>query len=766
MDAVTNPLLDFAVHGGTSAGHAGAASGLPRFTAIRPEHVLPALDRQLADSRALLEECLARGEPGTWTNVAQPLEDMKERLARLWSPVSHLNAVVNSPAMREVYNAGLPKLSEFFTELAQDERVYAAYKTIAASGEYRQLTDAQRRIVDNTLRDFRLTGAELPPAAKARFKEIQMKLSELGNRFSDNVLDATQAWTLHFIDEKDLAGLPESARAMARQSAERLGKPGWLFTLDAPSYIAFMTYADHRDYRRQMYEAFVTRASETGPNSGRFDNGSLMHEILSLNAEAAHLLGFANYAEYALQTRMAKTVDEVLSFLRELAVRAKPAAVRDFDALRKFTREQAGFEPEAWDLMYYSEKLSQRDYRLSQEDLRPYFPETRVVPGLYALIERLYGLVIVRLQGVDVWHPDVGVYEIREPGGEPRGRFYLDLYARANKRGGAWMDDCIGRKRTAASVQLPVAYLTCNFTPPVGGQPALFTHDEVITLFHEFGHGLHHMLTRVDWVGVSGINGVAWDAVELPSQFMENFCWEREVLDLLAAHHETGAPLPASLFERMQAARNFQSGMQCVRQLEFALFDMRLYSDFDLMRSRASAPGSPPSPPGRGSEGEGESREARPARLPLDPKSRFSPTPPLPHQWERVRGEGSGEGMRVREEGGEFGQAIQDLLTEVRQEVAVVIPPDFNRFANSFTHIFAGGYAAGYYSYKWAEVLSADAYERFEEQGIFSPEPGRAFLHDILEQGGVYEPMELFIRFRGRKPRTDALLRHSGLLAA
>ncbi len=707
MDVAANPLLEF--------------SGLPRFSAIRPEHVLPALARQLADSRALLEERFALDAPCTWGNFAQPLEDMRERLSRLWSPVSHLNAVVNSPALREVYNAGLPKLSEFFTELAQDERVYAAYKAIAASGEYRQLTDAQRRIIDNTLRDFRLAGAELPPAPKARFKEIQMKLSELGNRFSDNVLDATQAWTLHLTEEKDLAGLPESARAMARAAAERAGKTGWLFTLEGPSYLAFMTHADHRDYRRQMYEAYVTRASETGPNGGRFDNGPLMREMLLLNAEAAHLLGFANYAEYALQTRMAKTVDEVMSFLRELAARAKPAAVRDFDTLRKFAREQAGVEPEAWDRMYYSEKLSQRDYQLSQEDLRPYFPGTRVVPGLFALIERLYGLAVVPLDGIDVWHPDVRVYEIRETSGEPRGRFYLDLYARTDKRGGAWMDDCIGRKRTVAGVQVPVAYLTCNFTPPVGDQPALFTHDEVITLFHEFGHGLHHLLTRVDWVGVSGINGVAWDAVELPSQFMENFCWERAVLDLLAAHHETGEPLPALLFERMLAARNFQSGMQFVRQLEFALFDMRLYSDFGLMKSRASTPGSPPSPvSGRGNEGEGE----------------------------------------------DFGQAILDLLAEIRREVAVVIPPAFNRFANSFTHIFAGGYAAGYYSYKWAEVLSADAYERFEEQGIFSPEPGRAFLRDILEQGGVYEPMDLFIRFRGRKPCTDALLRHSGLLAA
>jgi len=712
MDAVINPLLDM--------------SGLPRFSAIRPEHVLPALDDQLAASRSLLEERFARGAPYSWDNFAEPLEDMKEHLARLWSPVSHLNAVINTPALREAYNAGLPTLSEFFTELAQDERVYSAYKAIAASNEYRQLTDAQRRIVDNTLRDFRLAGAELPANRKNRFKTIQMKLSELGNRFSDNVLDATQAWTLHITNEPELAGLPESARAMARQAAGQAGKDGWLFTLEAPSYIAFMTHADHRDYRRRMYEAYVTRASEVGPNAGAFDNGPLMDEILSLRREAAQLLGFDNFAEYALQTRMAKTVDEVMTFLRELAARAKPAALRDVNALKAFAREQNGHEPEAWDLMYFSEKLRQRNFRLSQEDLRPYFPETRVLPGLFSLVERLYGLVIQPLDGIEVWHPDVRVYEIRETGGELRGRFYLDLYARANKRGGAWMDDCIGRKRIAYGVQVPVAYLTCNFTPPVGEQPALFTHDEVITLFHEFGHGLHHLLTRVDWIGVSGINGVFWDAVELPSQFMENFCWEREVLDLLALHHETGESLPTVLFERMQAARNFMSGMQCVRQLELALFDMRLHSDFDITKPRVSAHGSLPSPAsGRGNEGEG-----------------------------------TGEGGRAS------CQAILDLADEVRREVAVVFPPAFNRFPQSFSHIFAGGYAAGYYSYKWAEVLSADVYERFEEQGIFNPEPGRAFLHEILEQGGVYEPMELFIRFRGRKPRTDALLRHSGLLAA
>jgi oligopeptidase A len=666
----------------------------PHFGAILPEHVGPALEQVLAENRRALENLLAAGVLRTWDSFAQPIEDMRERLVRLWSPVSHLHAVMDSESLRAVYNAGLPKITDYFTELAQDERLYAGYKSIAANPEFSKLIQAQKKIIENTLRDFRLAGAELPPQEKARFKQLQQEIAALHSKFTENVLDATQAWDLRLSDEKDLAGLPETARAMARQGAQEKNLEGWRFTLEGPSFIGFMTYADNRELRRQMYEAFSTRASNQGPNAGKWDNGELIVRLLKLRRESARLLGFANYAEYALQTRMAKTVPEVMDFLNDLAVRARPAARKDFDELKRFAREAHGVEPlEIWDIGYYSEKLQQAKYYFSQEDVRPYFPETRVVPGVFEVVGRLYGLKITEVKGVEVWHPDVRFYEIRDSAGEVRGRFYMDLYARANKRGGAWMDECINRKRTAAGVQVPVAYLVCNFSPPVAGRPALFTHDEVTTLFHEFGHGLHHMLTRVDYVGVAGINGVAWDAVELPSQFMENWCWEREALDLIAGHYQSGAKIPAELYAKMIAAKNFQSGMQFVRQLEFSLFDMRLHSGYDP----------------------------------------------------------------------ESGKSVQQVLDEVRSEVAVMMPPAFNRFQNGFSHIFAGGYAAGYYSYKWAEVLSADAFSKFEERGVFDRATGLEFLQNILEQGGSREPMELFVNFRGRAPKIDALLRHSGL---
>ena len=678
---VSNPLLDL--------------SGLPRFGALLPEHVTPAVDQVITENRAARERLLAQAA-FTWDNFAQPLEDMNERLSRLWSPVSHLNSVMNSEALRQAYNENLPKLSEYYTELTHDERLYAAYKQIAVAPTFDSLSAAQRKIVENTLRDFRLGGAELPPAKKARFKEIQKELSTLSSTFSENVLDATQAWDLRIVDAHDLSGLPDDARALARQSAEEQGIAGWRFTLEQPSFLAVMTHADNRDMRRLMYEAFVTRASDQGPNAGKWDNTPLILKILRLRREAAALLGFGTYAEYALQTRMARQVPEVLAFLHDLSARAKPAARRDFEELAAYARAEHGIERlEAWDVAYYSEKLQHARYHFAQEDVRPYFPATRVVPGMFRVVERLYGIRIDEVREIETWHPDVRFFEIHDRAGELRGRFYLDLYARSKKRGGAWMDDCIHRKRSASGVQVPVAYLTCNFSPPVEGKPALFTHDEVQTLFHEFGHGLHHMLTRIDHVGVSGINGVAWDAVELPSQFMENWCWEREALDLISGHFETGQPIPLTLYERMYAAKNFQSGMQSVRQLEFALFDMQLHTQFD--------------PDGA--------------------------------------------------------QTVQDVLDAVRREVAVVFPPAFNRFQNGFSHIFAGGYAAGYYSYKWAEVLSADAFSKFEERGIFDASTGREFLENILEQGGAHDPMELFVRFRGRKPTIDALLRHTGLAA-
>ncbi|MFL6623743.1 MAG: oligopeptidase A [Sulfurifustis sp.] len=678
-----NPLLAF--------------SGLPRFGAIRPEHVRPALDHILTENRSARERLLANNSSYTWDNLAGPLEDLQERLHRVWSPVSHLNAVVNSELLRAAYNEGVPRVADYSTELAQDERLYGAYKAIAARPDFAALTPAQQRIVKNALRDFRLAGAELPPKAKERFRTIQTELSSLTSKFSENVLDATQGWELVLTDPKDIAGLPESALAMAKQAAEREGKAGYKFGLEGPFYIAFMTYADNRELRRRMYEAYSTRASEHGPNAGRWDNSELIQRILRLRREAAALLGFKNYAEYALQTRMAKSVPQVLQFLSDLAAKAKPAAQRDLEELKAYARSEHGIATlEAWDVAYYSEKLRAHHYAFSEEELRPYFPENRVVAGMFDVVQRLYGIAIREVKNAQTWHPDVRFYEIIDESGEVRGRFYVDLYARPNKRGGAWMDECLSRRRGKSELQVPVAYLVCNFSPPIGDRLALFTHDEVNTLFHEFGHGLHHLLTKVDYAGVAGINGVAWDAVELPSQFMENWCWERPALDVVSGHYQTGEPLPEPLYQKMKAARNFQSGMQFVRQLEFALFDMKLHSEFDPDGNRS----------------------------------------------------------------------VQRLLDEVRAEVAVVIPPTFNRFQNSFSHIFAGGYAAGYYSYKWAEVLSADAFSKFEENGVFDPRTGREFMHHILEQGGVYEPMELFVRFRGREPSVEPLLRHSGLIAA
>ncbi|MHB8346332.1 MAG: oligopeptidase A [Acidiferrobacterales bacterium] len=674
-----NPLLDL--------------GGLPRFTEVLPEHVEPALDAMLARNREEREHLLISGAPFSWDSFAQPMEDMEERLSRLWSPVSHLNAVMNSEPLRAAYNSCLPKLSDYQTELGQDERVYCAYKAIAADAAFADLTAAQRKIIEHTLRDFRLSGAELGAADKIRFRDIQQELSMLTSRFEENVLDATNGWELLITDAADLEGLPESARAAARQAAESESKPGWKFSLQGPSYVAFMTYSDRRELRRRVYEAYVTRASDRGPQAGNWDNGDVIVRLLALRAEEAHLLGYPDYASLSLATKMAKSADEVSAFLHGLAERSRPAAQRELAELRTFAFSEFGAQDlEAWDIPYYSEKLRQRRYAFCDEDLRPYFPVPQVIAGMFSVVKRLYGLDIRQTDNREVWHPDVRFYEIRDACGEVRGQFYMDLYPRPGKRGGAWMDDCISRKRTAAGVQVPVAYLVCNITTPVGDDPALLTHDEVTTLFHEFGHGLHHMLTRVDYVGVSGINGVPWDAVELPSQFMENWCWERQALDNLARHYQTGAPLPQTLYDKMIAAKNFESGMQMVRQLEFSLFDMRLHGGFD---------------PAKGS--------------------------------------------------------VQGLLDEVRKEVAVVIPPEFSRFQNSFSHIFAGGYAAGYYSYKWAEVLSADAFSKFEENGVFDRKTGDEFLHDILEQGGVCEPMELFVKFRGREPKIDALLRHSGL---
>ncbi len=668
---------------------------LPPFPEIRPEHVEPAVDQLLAECRQTLKDVLAKGD-WTWDGLVAPLEATEERLNRAWSPVSHMNSVVNTEEMRAAYNACLPKLSAYATEVGQNTELCAAFQALRDSDDYPRLDSAQQRTVDNALRDFRLSGVDLPQDKKERYGEIAQRLSELSSKFGENVLDATNAWHKDLPDADALAGLPESALALARQAAERAGVAGYRINLEFPSFFAVITYAEDRALRREAYEAWSTRASELGPHGGEWDNLPLMEEILALRHEKAQLLGYAHYAELSLAKKMAGSTDEVLGFLNDLAERARPRAEEDLAELRRFAAGELGLdEMQPWDIPYASEKLRQARFELSDEDLRPYFPADRVMAGLFEVVQRLYGLRIEERAGVPTWHEDVRYYEIRDPDGALRGAFYTDLYARPHKRGGAWMDECRARMRQGDRVQAPVAYLTCNFTPAVGDQPALLTHGEVITLFHEFGHGLHHMLTRVEAPAVAGIRGVAWDAVELPSQFMENWCWEREALDLFAAHDETGEPIPDELFQRMKAARNFQSAMQMVRQLEFSLFDFRLHAEHD------------------------------PAQ----------------------------------------GARIYPLLEEVRDQVAVVRPPEWNRFANSFGHIFAGGYAAGYYSYKWAEVLSADAYSRFEEEGIFSQEAGREFMTHILEKGGSEDPMVLFRNFRGREPRIDALLRHSGLAA-
>ncbi|MCF5877085.1 oligopeptidase A [Aeromonas veronii] len=670
---------------------------LPPFSQIKPEQVQPAVMQAIADCKQKISDVLAQRDPHTWDSLIAPLEEVNDRLSRIWSPVSHLNSVLNSEALREAHDACLPLLSEFQTYVGQHEGLYQAYLSLSQSDDFPLLSGAQRKEIQNTLRDFRLSGIGLPAEAQQRYGEIQARLSELASRFSNNVLDATQGWHKLVADEAELAGLPDSVRAAARQMAELKGKEGWLFTLDIPSYLPVMMYADNRELRAEMYEAFTTRASDQGPNAGKWDNSAIMSELLTLRRELAQLLGFANYAELSLATKMADKTEQVVSFLTDLAAKSLLQGKAELEEIRAFAAEQHGqSELAAWDLAYYAEKLKQHKFSISDEQLRPYFPASKVVKGLFEVVKRVFGMKVRERLGIDTWHPDVRFYDIFDADDELRGSFYLDLYAREHKQGGAWMDVCLGRRyRQDGSLQKPVAYLTCNFNGPVDGKPALFTHNEVVTLFHEFGHGIHHMLTRIDVAGVAGINGVAWDAVELPSQFLENWCWESEALAFISGHYETGEPLPADLLEKMLTARNFQAAMQMLRQLEFALFDFRLHQEFD---------------------------PANPAQLPA-------------------------------------------LLDEVRSQVAVMTPPAFNRFQHSFSHIFAGGYAAGYYSYKWAEVLSADAFSRFEEEGIFNPATGQSFLKNILEKGGSKEPMELFRAFRGREPKVDALLRHSGIAA-
>ena len=675
-----NPLLDF--------------SDLPKFDVILPEHVEPAVDFILDRNRKQIQQLIDHVEYPTWDNFMAVIEQLDDDLERVWAPVSHLNSVRDSEALREAYQACLPKLSDYSTEMGQSRQLFEKVSAISNRDDYSSMEVAKKKVIENAIRDFRLSGIDLESAEKERFREIASELSSLGNQFSQNLLDATDAWHVDIEERQGVAGIPDNALDLASQTAEEAGVVGWRFTLQAPSYLAVITYADDRALREKIYRAYVTRASETGPNAGEWDNSEIINQILRLRREQAKLLGFMHYADYSVATKMAGSSDEIFDFLEQLSGRSRKIGEKEVTELEEFAASDLGFERlEPWDYAYASEKLRQHRYDFSQEALRPYFPLPQVMKGMFDIVGRLFGIRVERASAPTIWHEDVQFFRIVDRKEEIRGYFYVDLFSRKHKRGGAWMADCVGRRLTPEGLQLPVAFLTCNFSAPLEDQPSLLTHEEVMTLFHEFGHGLHHMLTKVEVAGVAGINGVPWDAVELPSQFLENWCWEREALDVISGHVESGQKLPQELLRKMRDAKNFQSAMQMCRQLEFSLFDMKLHTEFD--------------PDGNAT--------------------------------------------------------VQDVLNQVRDRVSVVKVPPFNRFQNSFGHIFAGGYAAGYYSYKWAEVLSADAFSLFEEEGIFNSATGQSFLVNILEKGGSEEPMTLFESFRGRKPNVDALLRHSGL---
>ena len=665
-------------------------AGLPKFNELKPEHVGPALDSLLADGRVLIESLATSIDVPTWQNFALKLEDLDEKVSRAWSQVGHLNAVMNSTELREAYNNNLAKLTDFYSDLAQDERLYAKYRTIHTSAEFKNLNQAQQKIIANEVRDFKLGGAELATEQKIRFKAISEELSKLASKFEENVLDTTNEYALYVEDVAELAGMPEDVLQTALEAAKADDKAGYKFTLHFPSYLPALQYADNRALRETLYRAYATRASEFG--KPEFDNTPIITQLLKLRLEEAQMLGFNNFAELSLATKMADTPAQVIEFLENLAKKAKPYAEQDRIELEAYAKQLGIDDMQAWDVSYVSEKLREDKYAFSDLEVKQYFPEAKVMAGLFKVIETIFG-VFVQKTDSPTWHENAHFYSITRPNGTLVGQFYLDLYARNNKRGGAWMDEAITRRMVDGNLTTPVAYLTCNFSAPVGDKPALFTHDEVITLFHEFGHGLHHMLTEVNDYSVSGIKGVEWDAVELPSQFMENFCWEWDVLRHMTQHVESGAQLPRELFDKMVAAKNFQAGMQTVRQIEFSLFDITLHSTFDPNGSKT----------------------------------------PLA------------------------------LIEQIRDQVAVVRPPVWNRFPNNFSHIFAGGYAAGYYSYKWAEVLSADAYSLFEERGGLSAEAGQQFWQEILSRGGSRPAMESFVAFRGREPNIDALLRHNGM---
>lgn len=674
---MTNPLL--------------SNSSLPLFSQIKPEHVLPAIKETLNNCRKTIESVLEQNSEYTWDNLVQPIDEMDEKFSRAWSPVSHLNSVKNSPELREAYEACLPLLSQYSTWVGQHKPLYNAYKQLKDSKHFENLSKAQKKVINNALRDFELSGIGLADDKQKRYGEIVAKLSELSSQYSNNVLDATMGWSKLITNIEDLSGMPESALAAAKEQAKAKEQDGWLLTLDIPSYLPVMTYCDNRDLRFELYQAYNTRASDQGPNAGKWDNTEIIKQIISLRAELAQLLGFDTYADKSLATKMAETVTQVTAFLTDLATKAKPQGEKELAELKRYAYEYFGASDiKPWDIAYYSEKQKQHLYTINDEELRPYFPEDRVISGLFEVVRRIFGITAKQRHDVEVWAPEVKFYDLYNANGELKGSFYLDLYAREHKRGGAWMDDCIGKMRFAdGHIQKPVAYLTCNFNRPIGDKPALFTHNEVTTLFHEFGHGLHHMLTEIDVSSVAGINGVPWDAVELPSQFLENWCWQPEALEFISGHYQTGEPLPQEMLEKMLDSKNFQAALFILRQLEFGLFDFKLHSE---------------------------------------------KTPD-----------------------------ILETLKQVREQVAVVPTVDWGRFPHAFSHIFAGGYAAGYYSYLWAEVLSADAFSRFEEEGIFNENTGNAFLDNILSQGGSDEPMTLFKNFRGREPQLEALLRHYGI---
>ena len=676
---MTNPLLE--------------THELPPFTAIRPEQVEPAIEKLIDQNRTALEIQLASLEEVTWDSLIEPLDTHNEILNQAWSPVSHLNSVVNSDALREAYNNCVGKLAQWGTEVGQNEALFQAYKTLSESENFASLSQAQRQSIKLALQSFHLSGVSLPKDEKQQFSRLTQRLAELSSTFGDNVMDATQAWSLLITDVTELTGVTDSSLALLAQAAAEKDQSGYLLTLDQPCFIAIMTYADNSALREQMYQAFTTRASDQGPQAGQWDNSAIIDETLKLRHELSQLLGLANAAELSLEPKMAGSTAKVMAFLSDLAQKVKPQAEKEFAELTAFAQTELQLdELKAWDIAYVSEKLRTQRYAISVEELRPWFPLERVLNGLYNITGRLFDISIEEDRSVDLWHKDARFYRISR-NGQAIASFYIDLYAREKKQGGAWMDVCRSRRKVAEGIQLPVAYLTCNFTPAVPGKPALLTHDEVTTLFHEFGHGLHHMLTQVEVLEVSGINGVSWDAVELPSQFLENWCWQEESIALMSAHFETGEALPKAMLDKLLAAKNFQSGMALVRQLEFSTFDFRLHLEYN--------PSNPRSP--------------------------------------------------------------QDLINEVREQIAVIKAPDYNRFQNGFGHIFAGGYAAGYYSYLWAEVLSADAFSLFEEQGIFDQATGDKFRTAILEKGGSDDAMNLFVQFRGREPSNEALLRRRGV---